>query len=147
MCPKCSELFAYGRALVTRMVRLRLKLGAPQRGSAASVAAARAHYATAVAARSGVFDVLELRFVVGVEVSLFARDQAVVVELLQRAVHRAHAFAAARLHDVFELLDLALANQVGCGRRVDEDLECNATARPVFPLDELLRDDAAQRRR
>src|SRR5688572_4770 len=98
----------------------------------------------APALRSGVFDRLELPFVVGVQVCLFARDQSVVVELLQRAIHRAHAFAAARLHDVLELLELALANEVGGSRRVDEYLERDAAARAVLFLAELLRNDAAQ---
>ena len=52
---------------------------------------------------------------------------------------------AARLHGVLELVELALADEVGGGGRIDQDLERRHAALLVGALQQLLRDDAAQR--
>ena len=70
-----------------------------------------------------VFDFLELALVEGLKIGLLAGDHCAVHEVLEGPVHRAHTHSTARLHDIFELLELALANEVGDGRRVDEDLK------------------------
>src|SRR5262245_54441653 len=77
-------------------------------------------------------------------VRVAAADHALLQQLLQRAVHRLHAQGGTALHDVLELIELAVADQVGDGRRVDEDLERRDAPCAARALHELLRDDAAQ---
>ena len=70
-----------------------------------------------------------------------------IEELLDGAVHGAHAELAARLHGVLELIELALADEIRGRRRIHEDLKRGYPALLVGALQELLRDDPAQRRR
>ena len=59
-------------------------------------------------------------------------------------VHQPHAGGGAALHRVLQLVHLALADQIGDRRRIDEDLEGRDAALLVGLRDELLRHDAAQ---
>ena len=68
-----------------------------------------------------------------------------IQQLLDSGVHGAHAERAAGLHGVLELIELALTNEVRSRRRVDQDLERRHAALLVGPLQQLLRDHAAQR--
>ena len=63
---------------------------------------------------------------------------------LNGRVHQAHADCGAALHGIFQLIHLALANQIGDGRRIDQDFESRDTALFVGFGDQLLRNDAAQ---
>ena len=90
---------------------------------------------------------LELGLVDGLLVGLFAADLALIEQLLDGRVHGAHAELAAGLHGVLELIELALADEIGDRRRVDQDLERRDAALLVGALQQLLRDHAAQRGR
>src|SRR5262249_31501440 len=90
-----------------------------------------------------VLDGLELRLVDALLIGLFARDLARVQELLNGRVHRAHAELTAGLHHVLELVELALADEVGRGGCIHENLERGDATRLVGLLQQLLRDDAA----
>src|SRR5690606_12028862 len=94
-----------------------------------------------------VLDLLELRLVVGLLVGLLARDEAPLHEVHEGGVHRLHADGAAALHGGFELVQAALADEIRDRRGVDEDLERRYAPRLVLGGQELLRDDAAKRRR
>src|SRR5262245_12537732 len=50
-------------------------------------------------------------------------DHALFDELLQCTVHGLHAHGSAALHDVLQLIELALADEIRNRGRVDEDLE------------------------
>ena len=91
-----------------------------------------------------VFVFLEFLLIEGLHIGFLARDRSGIHQAFQRAVHRAHAFAGARLHRVFDLIELSLADQVGHGRRVDEDFECGDAAGSVGRSAKLLRNDATQ---
>src|SRR6516165_12785459 len=95
------------------------------------------------ASSGGVAEFLELALVDGLLEGLFAGDLLRVEELLDRRVHGAHAESTARLHGVLELIELALADEVGGRRGVHQDLERHDAARLVGPLQQLLRNDAA----
>src|SRR5437667_2457582 len=95
----------------------------------------------------GTLELLELRLVDGLLVGFLARDLALVHQLLDRAIHRAHAELTTRLHGVLELIELALADEVGCGRGVHEDLERGDPALLVGALQQLLRHHSAERSR
>ena len=60
---------------------------------------------------------------VGVADRLVVGDQAFVVELEQRPVEGAHAELARLAHDRLELVELALEDPLGDGRRVEQDLD------------------------
>src|SRR6202035_2309354 len=123
MCPMCNEPLAYGSAVVTKILR----------GIRASLA--------------GILQLLELRLVDGLLVGLLAVDLALIQQLLDRGVHGAHAELPTRLHGVLELVELALAYEVGGGRRVHENLERRHAALFVGTLQQLLRDDTPERGR
>src|SRR4029077_4909237 len=123
MCPMCNGPLAYGSAVVTKILR----------GIRASLA--------------GILQLLELRLVDGLLVGLLAGDLALIQQLLDRGVHGAHAELATRLHGVLELVELALAYEVGGGRGVHQDLQRRHAALLVGALQQLLRDDAPERRR
>src|SRR5690606_35583250 len=109
---------------------------------------ARGSNTLTVAVRLGlVLDLLELRLVVGLLVGLLARDEAPLHEVHEGGVHRLHADGAAALHGGFELVQAALADEIRDRRGVDEDLERRYAPRLVLGGQELLRDDAAKRRR
>src|SRR6266853_1413474 len=124
MCPIWNGPLAYGSAVVTKILR----------GIRASLSA-------------GILQILELRLVDGLLVGLLARDLALIQQLLDRGVHGAHAELPPRLHGVLELVELALAYEVGGGRVVDQDLERRHPALLVGALQQLLRNDAPERRR
>src|SRR6195256_3027496 len=126
MCPMWNGPLAYGSAVVTKILR----------GIRASLQPS-----------AGILQILELRLVDGLLVGLLARDLALIQQLLDRGVHGAHAKLSSRLHGVLELVELALAYEVGGGRRVHQDLERRHAALLVGALQQLLRDDAPERRR
>src|SRR5262245_6972472 len=115
----CSELLAYGNALVTRIVRLEVNSNRLRNRSGSVAKRGRpslGHYAIGPRSLGEVFGLLELGFVERVQVRLLSRDRAVVEQLLERRVHRAHPLARARLHHVLELLELALTDEIRRGR-------------------------------
>src|SRR6266404_1206657 len=124
MCPIWNGPLAYGSAVVTKILR----------GIRASLSA-------------GILHILELRLVDGLLVGLLARDLALIQQLLDRGVHGAHAELSPRLHGVLELVELALAYEVGGGGGVHQDLERRHAALLVGALQQLLRNDAPERRR
>src|SRR3989440_1413488 len=124
MCPIWNGPLAYGSAVVTKILR----------GIRASLSA-------------GILQLLELRLVEGLLVGLLARDLALIQQLLDRGVHGAHAELPTRLHGVLELVELALAYEVGGSRGVHQNLERRHAALAVGALQQLLRDDAPQRGR
>src|SRR5215471_14496938 len=130
MWPMCSAPFAYGSALVTRILRL-MKTCGPERARKYRVSADILHW-------------LELGLVDALLVGLFARDHSVFQQLLDGVVHRAHPVLAARLHGGLELVELALADQVRDRRRVHQDLEGRHAAALVGALQQLLGHHAAQ---
>src|SRR6195256_2525378 len=119
MCPMWNGPLAYGSAVVTKILR----------GIRASLQPS-----------AGILQLLELALVDG----LLARDVALIQQLLDRGVHGAHAELPTRLHGVLELVELALAYEVGGGRRVHEDLERRHAALLVDTLQQLLRDHTPQ---
>src|SRR5215469_6407561 len=142
MWPMCSGPLAYGRAVVTKILRgMRLVYtGAVPHPRSPSITPDRGLLPY-------ILDRLELGLVDALLVGLLAGDLPRVQQLLDRGVHGAHAVLGARLHHVLELIQLALSDQVRRGRRVDEDLERGDPAAFVRFLQQLLRDHAAQRRR
>src|SRR5579862_7575982 len=133
MWPMWNGPFAYGSALVTKILRVIGPLvytagGARRRGASA-----------------GVLQVLEPRLVNGLLVGLFAADLARVEQLLDRRVHGAHAELPAGLHGVLELVELALADEVRGRRGVHQDLERGDPTALVGALQQLLRDHPAER--
>src|ERR1700704_3551315 len=126
MCPMWNGPLAYGSAVVTKILR----------GIRASLQPS-----------AGILQILELRLVDGLLVGLLARDLALIQQLLDRGVHGAHAELPPRLHGVLELVELALAYEVGGGRRVHENLERRHAALLVDTLQQLLRDHTPQRGR
>ena len=71
-------------------------------------------------------------------------DRTLVQELLDGAVHGAHTELRARLHAVFQLIEFALTDQVRRGRSIDQDLQGRHASLLVGPLQQLLRNHAAQ---
>src|SRR6185437_9395049 len=94
-------------------------------------------------ASADILDRLELDLVDALLVGLLARDLPRVQQLLDRGVHGAHAELGAGLHHVLELIELALADEVGRRGSVDKDLERSDAAVLVRLLQQLLRDHAA----
>src|ERR1700733_12016225 len=70
-----------------------------------------------------VLERLEFGLVDGFLVGLGAIDDTRVEQRLDGAVHGAHAEAATGLHGVLELVELALADEIGRRRGIDQDLE------------------------
>src|SRR5678815_3717949 len=70
-----------------------------------------------------VFNRFELGLVDALLVGLFAGDPALLEQGLDGHVHGAHAELAAGLHGGLELVELALADEIGHRRRIDHDLE------------------------
>src|SRR6185437_6858494 len=137
MCPMWNGPLAYGRAVVTK--NFSAIPGVYRTAGAAAACPGRRRLGLA-----DVLDQLELSFVDGLFVGLLAGDLPLIEQLLDGGVHGAHAELAAGLHGVLELIELALANEVRGGGRVDEDLEGCHAALLVCALQQLLRDDAAQ---
>src|SRR5882672_10183624 len=122
MCPMCNGPLAYGSAVVTKILRgIRASLQPHRRPADFSASA-------------GILQLLELRLVEG----LLAGDLALIQQLLDRGVHGAHAELPTRLHGVLELVELALAYEIGGSRRVHEDLERRHAALLVGTLQQLL---------
>src|SRR4029079_5477376 len=90
---------------------------------------------------------LELRLVDGFLIRVLAGDHGLVEQLLDRGVHGPHAVCGAALHGVFQLVELALADQVRDRGRVHHDFERRSPARFARFGQQLLRDHAAQRGR
>src|SRR5256884_1122852 len=129
MCPMWNGPLAYGSAVVTKILRgIRASLQ-PHRRPADVSASAR------------ILQVLELRLVDGLLVGLLAADLALIQQLLDRGVHGTHAELPTRLHGVLELVELALAYEIGGSRGVHQDFERRHAALPVGALSQLLRDD------
>src|SRR5579872_691946 len=133
MWPMWDGPFAYGRAVVTKSLR-----GMP-------VVYRHAESAGTRGALALILQRFELRLVDALLVGFLARYEALIEQLLNGRVHGAHAGLGARLHDVLELIELALADEIRGCRRIDEDLERSDPSLLVRPLQQLLRDDPAQR--
>src|SRR5688572_13624670 len=91
-----------------------------------------------------VFDGLELRLVDAFLVRVLAADRALVEQFLDRAVHGPHAVRRAALHRVFQLVELALTDQVRDGGGVHHDLQSGDAAGLAGTRQQLLGDHAAQ---
>src|SRR5687767_2277143 len=92
-----------------------------------------------------VLDGFELRLVDAFLVRVLAADRAFVEQLLDRAVHGPHAVRRAALHRIFQLVELALTDQVRDCRGVHHDFQrCDAPGL-AGARDQLLGDHAAQR--
>src|SRR6188768_2697249 len=109
MWPIWNGPLANGSAVVTNMGRWELIA----RMIADSPLSADAGTLSAV-----VLDRLELGLVHGLLVGVLAADHGFVEQLLDRRVHDAHAVHGPALHGVFQLVELALADQVRDCRRV-----------------------------
>src|SRR5207237_4166949 len=88
----------------------------------------------AAGASAGILQLLEFRLVDGLLVGLLAGDLALIQQLLDRGVHGAHAELPTRLHGVLELVELALAYEIGGSRGVHQDFERRHAALPVGAL-------------
>ena len=75
---------------------------------------------------------------------VFLGDFAAPVRIIQGLIEGDHAVLCRTLHQLLELVDLALKDQIGNQRRVEHDLHDGPPAIAVGAPDQLLRDDAAQ---
>src|SRR5438552_8704088 len=122
MCPMWNGPLAYGSAVVTKILR-GIRASLQPHGRPADVSAS-----------ARILQVLKLRLVDGLLVGLLAADLALIQQLLDRGVHGTHAELPPGLHGVLELVELALAYEVGGGRRVHENLERRHAPLPVGAL-------------
>src|SRR5216684_4684289 len=67
-------------------------------------------------------------------------DAAGLVQVEERLVEGLHAQFARLLHDLLDLVDLALEDQVGNQRRVEEYLDCRRPALALAQRQQALRD-------
>src|SRR6266571_9260454 len=102
-------------------------------------------------------DVLVLRFLglqldgeaqvvdaVGVPERVLVADLARLVQVEQRLVESLHAELARLLHDLLDLVHLALEDEVGNERRVEHDLDRGTAALALLQRNQAHRDHAAQ---
>src|SRR5688572_20466925 len=86
---------------------------------------------------------VEAHFVggVGEAQGVLVADAAGLVEVEQRLVEGLHAELPRLLHDLLDLVDLALEDQVGDQRRVEQHLDRRGAALAFAQRDQALRDD------
>jgi len=71
-------------------------------------------------------------------VGFFSRYRLAVQQLLNRCIHQAHAVGRAALHRIFQLVHLALTDEVGDCRCVDQNFQGGDTASLIGRRDQLL---------
>src|SRR6186713_3681758 len=81
---------------------------------------------------------------IGVAQDVFVGDRLALVEVEQALVEGLHAELARALHDLLDLGDLALEDQVGDERRVEQDLDRRDAPLTLLARQEALRHQALQ---
>src|SRR5882672_5532681 len=81
---------------------------------------------------------------VGVPERVLVADLARLEQVEQRLVEGLHAQLAGLLHDLLDLVHLALKDEIGDQRGIEHDLDRGAAALAFFQRDQALRDQTAQ---